>query len=115
MPEKLNLNTVICRDPNPVTADMGGELVMMSMERGNYYALGEIGSQIWSKLESPQRVDRLCRELAEHYEVDRHTCETDVIEFLEQLYSEGLISINNNADNTEQVSTTAWSAPPTAS
>jgi hypothetical protein len=100
MRAKIDSNTLISRDQNPVTADMDGELVMMSITRGNYYGLGEIGSQIWKKLETPQRVDSLCHHLMALYEIDEDTCTKDTIEFLEQLYGEGLI-VTSNADDTE--------------
>ena len=95
MPAKIDLNSLVSRDPSPVTADMDGELVMMSIKRGNYYGLGDIGSKIWQKLECPQRVDDLCHDLMGEYEIDRNTCETDVIEFLGQLLDESLIKIGD--------------------
>ena len=95
MPTPIEQHTLITRDQTPVTADMDGELVMMSIERGNYYGLGEVGSEIWRLLETPLRVSELTHILQEQYEVDATTCSADIITFLEQLHNEGLITLND--------------------
>ena len=95
MPTPIEQHTLISRNQNPVTADMDGELVMMSIERGNYYGLGEVGSEIWRLLVTPHRVSELCHILQKEYEVDGKTCTADVTTFLEQLHSEGLIILND--------------------
>src|SRR5271155_5811767 len=56
---QLSLASTVCHTPNPVAADVAGETVLMSLERSRCYGLGGIGSEIWSKLESPVRVGDL--------------------------------------------------------
>ncbi len=46
----LSLTSIVCHTPNPVAADVAGETVLMSLERSRCYGLGEIGSEIWTKL-----------------------------------------------------------------
>ena len=53
--------------PNQVAADVAGETVLMSLARSRCYGLGEIGSEIWSRLMSPVRVSDLVDELSQHY------------------------------------------------
>src|SRR6201996_1669437 len=57
MMAKLNPGSIVCHKPNPVAADVAGETVLMSLERSRCYGLGEIGSDIWSKLAAPVRVE----------------------------------------------------------
>ena len=65
----------------------------MSVERGRCYGLGETGSSVWRRLESPIRVDDLCRELMLEYNADAGVLTHDVIALLEQLHHEGLVRI----------------------
>lgn len=95
MPATPNKHSLILRDQDTITADMDGELVMINIERGNYYGLGAIGSRIWQLLENPVRVDELCRQLTTEYQVDPQSCEADVIGFLQQLQQAGLVTFSH--------------------
>jgi hypothetical protein len=91
---KLNPDSVVCHRANPVAADVGGETVLMSLERSRCYGLGEIGSDIWSKLASPVRVEDLVEELNARYEAPPGVVERDVLQLLTQLAEEGLIRVS---------------------
>ena len=93
MPPTIDPDTLLIRDDSPITADMDGEIVMISLERDNYYGLGETGSRIWSLLETPQSPQQLCTALSQVYQVDPATCQTDIQPFLEQLMQEKLIKL----------------------
>jgi len=93
MPQPIGADTIITRDNSPIAADMDGEIVMMSLERDNYYGLGETGSRIWNLLETPQSPQQLCAALTRVYQVDPATCQTDIQPFLEQLMQEKLIKL----------------------
>lgn len=80
-----------------IAADLHGEVVMISLERGNYYGLGEMGSLIWRRIVRPTRIDVLCEQLQAEFEVDRETCEAELIEFLGNLYAEGLVTVVEDA------------------
>ena len=74
----LSSTSIVCHMPNQVAADVAGETVLMSLARSRCYGLGEIGSEIWSRLRPPVRVSDLVEELSERYEappgVDRARC-----------------------------------------
>jgi hypothetical protein len=89
----VNLASVVCHTTNPVAADVGGETVLMSLERSRCYGLGGIGSEIWSKLASPIRVADLVEEFSGSYEAPPGVIERDVLQMLRQLADEGLIKI----------------------
>jgi hypothetical protein len=80
--------------PNQVAADVAGETVLMSLARSRCYALGEIGSEIWSRLMSPVRVSDLVDELSQRYEAPPGVIERDVVQLLSQLAEEGLIKVS---------------------
>lgn len=89
----LSMSSVIQWDPNQIAATVDREIVILSVERGSYYGLDDIGSEIWEKLANPTRIEAICDALAEKYESDRPTIERDVLALLEQMAAEGLISI----------------------
>lgn len=89
----INSDTIIQRSETFVTATVDEALVMMSLEKGAYYGLDEIGSQIWTQLAEPTRVAALCEALAARYEAPRAQIETDVKAFLQELLDEGMIQI----------------------
>ena len=74
------------------------EVVMMSVEHGTYSGLNAIGSEIWGLLEDPVRVSEICDTLLGRYEVDKACCQQDVLDFLNDLASDGTIRIVEEAD-----------------
>ena len=91
----ITLQTTIERAGDFVTATVDDALVMMSLDKGAYYGLDEIGTQIWSHLETPTRVGALCDSLQAQYDVGRAQCEEDVLAFLQELLDEGMVRVVN--------------------
>lgn len=87
----LQLATVLRRSDDPVTADVDGEVVMMSLSQGSYYGLDAVGSRIWDLLTTPQPVVELLSQLQAEYEVDANTCQRDTLLFLAELEQQGLV------------------------
>jgi hypothetical protein len=93
MKPKITLESSIQRNPGMVTSNLDGELVMMSVENGEYYGLDEIGSRIWELMEKPIVIEKLIHCLTLEFEVERQECEQDTLEFLEDLFSRKLINL----------------------
>lgn len=89
----MDLNSLVKQESDLISADVDGELVMLSIEKGNYYGLAGIGSRIWQLVETPIRVSTLCDKLLEEYGVEKSVCEADVLEFLGALVEQGLIEV----------------------
>jgi len=89
----LSMSSVVQWDPNQIAATVDREIVILSVERGSYYGLDDVGSEIWEKLANPTRIAAICDALSEKYEGDRPTIERDVLALLEEMAAEGLISI----------------------
>ncbi len=90
-------SSVIKRNTSLLTTAMDNELVMMSMDKGEYYGLNSIATTIWLFLEQPLSLTELINRLVEEYEVDRETCMKDVIPFLEELSQRNVIEIEDVA------------------
>jgi hypothetical protein len=91
--EKIIMESKIVQKPGNIVSDMDGEKVMLNIDNGNYYNLGEMGGIIWEMIKEPNTVDNLINDLLLEYEVDKTDCENQVILFINKLYSEGLISV----------------------
>ena len=61
---------IIRKSDGWLTAMVGNELVMMSVEQGSYIALNEVGSRIWTLIDAPQSLDEICGTLEREFEVE---------------------------------------------
>ncbi|KHE69229.1 lasso peptide biosynthesis PqqD family chaperone [Halobacillus sp. BBL2006] len=82
-----------------IVSDMNGERVMLSIENGKYYNLGELGGEIWDLIEEPIPINQVIERLLYQYEVERNVCEVQVQNFLNQLYNENLIAIEEKTSS----------------
>jgi len=87
----IGRETVVARGGELVFRDVDGETVMLSVRTGKYYGLDPVGSRVWALIEEPRRVSDLCTLLLDEFEVDRETCERDVLAFLEKLAKDDLV------------------------
>ncbi|MGO4109171.1 lasso peptide biosynthesis PqqD family chaperone [Paenibacillus sp. YAF4_2] len=81
----------IMRAEGLLVSDMGGEKVMMSIQSGKYYNLGQSGGVIWEHLAVPTTVTEIVNKICEEYDIDREACVGQVSVFLQQLAEQGLI------------------------
>jgi hypothetical protein len=77
----------------PLSTEVNGEMVLMSIDSGCYYGLDEIGGDIWRRLAAPVSVATVCQSLSEDYDGDPAQIEHDVLALLTRLRVEGLIEI----------------------
>ena len=93
--KKNNISTesVVHQIEDIVASDIDDEKVMMSVEKGQYYGLDSIGSRVWALIEGPVKVSELIAALLLKYDVDRETCERDVLAFLEELNQDGILKV----------------------
>ena len=87
----VNLKTVYKRNIDVVAANLDGELVMMSIQAGNYYGVGGVGTLIWELLDQPRSQDELVDAVIAAYDVERERCAADVGAFVEELTGLNLI------------------------
>ncbi|RYY47868.1 MAG: PqqD family protein [Sphingomonadales bacterium] len=76
-----------------VSAEVDGELVGLSVEKGVCYGLNAVGTRIWALLETPRSLDDLCAQLTDIFDVEPERCEREVVALLGELRSEGLVTV----------------------
>jgi len=89
----LEAHMLVCRTGDILDDDMDGELVMMDIERGSYFALNKTATHIWTLLEQPVVIKDLCDQLTSEFNVPAEQCNKDVIDFLKNLLKRGLLQV----------------------
>ena len=79
--------------PGQTWCEVGGEAAILNTVTGVYYGLNPIGTLVWKSLEGGTIVNAICDTITDSYEVDRSTCEADVIEVLQAMLDAGLIEV----------------------
>ena len=87
----LSLATSVVRAAGFADAEVDGEVVALSIDKGICYGLNNVGSRIWRELTVPVSVRDICGRLLCEYRVDQVTCEQEVLALLEELRAEGLV------------------------
>jgi len=90
---KIDLNSRIARSDGPVSAPVDDELVMADVDAGKYYALNNIATAIWEGIENEIAVRDLISNLQNEYNVPPDRCETEVLDFVNQLHTKGLVNV----------------------
>ncbi|MBF0545518.1 MAG: lasso peptide biosynthesis PqqD family chaperone [Candidatus Riflebacteria bacterium] len=94
----ISLENLVSKHPKTVENNIDGSTIMMSVDEGKYFGLDTIGSYVWSLIQEPIRVSSLIEGLLQKYEVDRETCEKDVLVFLEELNKDGILKVDNRPE-----------------
>jgi len=77
-----------------IASNVGGEIVILNHNKGEYYGLDEVGALVWNSLEEqPQTLDSLCSAVLEDYDIDKQTCLEDIELLLKDLISEKLVEV----------------------
>jgi hypothetical protein len=89
----LSLDSIIVATRAQLSADLDGETVILNVQSGIYYGLENVGMRVWTLLEKPIAVSKLCDILSNEYEVQPGQCAAEIMALLEQLLQAGLIEI----------------------
>ena len=68
-------------------------IVLLSTESGLYYTLNEVGARAWDLCDGTRDVAELVRMLEAEYDAPLDAIQTDVLEILEDLERERLVSL----------------------
>jgi hypothetical protein len=90
---RIEIEDTVTWSGKALASQIREEVVLMNLERGYYYSLDDIGSEIWRSLEQPVSVASLCQSLAAKYHAELSTVTTDVLVLLNKLLEHDLISV----------------------
>ena len=78
-----------------MSCGLDDEAVILSLKKGVYYSLNPCGNRIWSLIQKPVKVSKVRDTLLEEFDIDKETCEEDLLSLLSDLKNEGLIEIED--------------------
>jgi hypothetical protein len=90
----LQRSSVVSRHPDLLEANVGDDIVLLSVEQANYYALDPVAAAVWQRLERPTTVEALCADLVSEFEVTLEQCEAEVMRFLTELDGQHLLVVH---------------------
>ncbi len=91
---KITLDTRVQQAPGPIVTPMDDSLAMFYQEAQAYITLEEVAKDIWNRIARPILVGELCQDLLAVYDdIEETDCQQQVIEFLTDLQTDGLVQV----------------------
>ncbi|WP_144549933.1 lasso peptide biosynthesis PqqD family chaperone [Peribacillus simplex] len=97
--QRVTKNHLYSQSSGNIVSDMDGEKVMLSVHKGKYYNLGELGGEIWDLIKEPVTIHELVATLQSQYDVAQTECEEQVTDFINQLLEQGLVKIEDRINS----------------
>lgn len=91
--KEIGPDTVIQRNKDIPFNQIDGEVVMLSVENGEYYGMNKIGSRIWKMVEEPISIKELIKRLIVEYKVSEDQCKKDTLDFISTILKKNIIII----------------------
>lgn len=89
----LSLDSVVKRTGGLMSTRVGEEIYVLNPVRDSYTGLDDIGRRLWELLENTTSVDHLRDRMVEEFQGDPKEIATDVMAFLGELHTEGLLEV----------------------
>ncbi len=80
------------RRDNVLTQETSDGLVLLDPDGGEYFALNEVGARVWELCDGARTVTEVVGVLAEEFEAPSEVIRDDVLELLEELAAERLVT-----------------------
>lgn len=93
----LSVHSIVSATPEQVSCPLGDEAAILNLKNTVYYGLNPVGARVWNLLQQPRTIGELRDRLLDEYEVEAGRCESDLLELLEKMMSEGLILVRSAA------------------
>jgi hypothetical protein len=87
----LGLDSIVSQNPDVIGADVGGQMVVMSVDKGIYCGMDQTATALWLRLKTPVSVKDLIQGLIQDYQGDPEQICQDVLRTLAQLLDQSLI------------------------
>jgi hypothetical protein len=92
----IKMNSTVVVGKEQMSCGLDDEAVILSIKKGVYYSLNPCGNRIWSLLQKPVKVGKILDTLLDEFDIDKKTCENDLISLLSTMEQEGLVIIENS-------------------
>jgi Coenzyme PQQ synthesis protein D (PqqD) len=76
-----------------ICQEMDDEAVLLNMRTEIYFGLNAMGTRIWALLKSDAQIRTVAQALLDEYDIGADDVQRNLLDFVEQLHSKGLITI----------------------
>lgn len=83
------------RNSSNITSKIEDEIIMVDVERGEYFALNPVATRIWEILAKPHSPEEISSRLQEEYEINTSDCDQEVREFIDHCLSLGIVETSS--------------------
>ena len=90
----IDLTTRVTVPESVLFRDLDGEAVLLETGSGRYYGLNEVGTRMWSLIQSHEEIGAVCRALLAEYDVPEDRLREDLGGFVETLAARGLLKVD---------------------
>ncbi len=84
--------------PDILSQDLDGEIVLLNMKNEHYYSLKESGVFMWQLLNRHSNKQMVKELLLQEYEIDEATIQRDLDSFIDWLVEKNLATVSTNSD-----------------
>jgi hypothetical protein len=91
--QEITVESVVRQSSDQVSSDVEGDVAIMSVDKGNYYMLNEVGARFWQLIEEPCRVGDACLRLLDEYDTGRDKCEDEILRLVRELVEQELVEV----------------------
>lgn len=77
--------------PDVHTRMFDGELVLLDLEKGDYFGVNEVGAELWKRLAEGKSPREIARELEPQYDVEPERLLEDLVALTSELLARGLV------------------------
>jgi len=88
----MDLNTVLSKSPDAASRTYDGQATIVLPSRAEVKVLNEIGSKVWDAIDGRRTLAQILETLLEDYEINREQVERDVLDFVGELRTQGMVS-----------------------
>jgi hypothetical protein len=92
----IMMDSIVVVAKEQMSCGLDDEAVILSLKKGVYFSLNPCGNRIWSLIQKPVKVGKIRDTLLEEFDIDKETCEEDLLSLLRDLNQEGLIVVEDS-------------------
>jgi hypothetical protein len=93
----ITVTSIVVASQNQLSCDLAGEAAILNLKNSVYYGLDMVGARIWSLIQTPTTVGAVRDAIVREFDVEAEQCERDLVELLQRLHAEGLITIGDTS------------------
>lgn len=92
----------LIKDHEVLFTSMGEDAVLLHAQRGDYYSLNKVGARLWVLTDGSKTIEELAGLITAEFDISLEQAENDIIELAEQLAKEGLVTIVETPQSSQE-------------